>query len=81
MRQAEFLADLADAAEDLGAHIRAIGPKSIELYWGNDVSVTIESVLLSGALLRSVLRPRPDPAQVEPRPGVRVVTNPVAPIP
>jgi len=63
--QSEWLADLADAADDLGMGIRAISATSIELYQGADVSIIVDSHALSGRLLRSVLKPRPDPAQVE----------------
>lgn len=62
-KQSEWLADLADAADDLGAGIRVITPKSIELFWGNDVTITVETHFLSGRMLRSILKPRPDPAQ------------------
>lgn len=69
----EWLVDIADAAADLGLGIRSIEPGKIVVYQGNDATITIESVFLSGRMLRSVLRPRPDPALVE----TTTVRNPV----
>ncbi|MEO7381020.1 MAG: hypothetical protein ABIV25_04685 [Paracoccaceae bacterium] len=65
--QGEFLADLVDAADDLGLMVAAVSPSSIELEWGHGVRVTIASRLLTGRLLRTVLHPSPDPAYAEPK--------------
>ncbi len=63
--QAEWLSDLADTAADLGLRIRAVNETSVVLIQGNDVTITVESHFLSGRMLRSVLRPRADPAAAE----------------
>ena len=87
MTPKEWLVDIADAAADLGLSIRSLSETKVELYGSADATVTIESHFLSGRLLRSVLRPRPDPASLtgyEPfhDETLRVtVTNAVAKIP
>ena len=56
------MVDIADAAADLGLGIRKLEPNRIEVYQGNDVTITVESHFLSGKMLRSLLRPRRDPS-------------------
>lgn len=63
--QGEWLADLADACDALGLGIRSVGPNAIVVYQGSDVTITVESHFLSGRMLRSLLKPRPDPMMVE----------------
>ena len=65
MTPKEWLVDIADAAADLGLGIRQIEPGKIVVYQGADVTITVESVFLSGRMLRSTLRPRPDPMHKE----------------
>lgn len=65
MTPKEWLVDIADAAMDLGMGITTIEPNRVVLYSGSDTTITIETHFLSGRMLRSILKPRPDPAQVE----------------
>ncbi len=81
MTPKEWLVDLADAAADLGLSIRRIEPSSIELYGDGETSITITSHFLSGRMLRSILRPRPDPAAAPENSSPTRITNPIAPIP
>jgi hypothetical protein len=53
---ATWLRELGEAADELGYGVVEIRPGSIELGAG-DLTVSVESILLSGALLREVIRP------------------------
>lgn len=57
--QREWLDGLAAAADDLHYFIVSIEPRKITLdRFPGPITVTIESVLLNGQLLRTLLRPQ-----------------------
>lgn len=62
MYQAEWMAEIGKAADELGLGILELEPGRIRFRPARrkaDVTVTVESVFLSGDLLRSLVRPTP----------------------
>jgi hypothetical protein len=61
MNQSDWLREIGEAADELGYGITDLTPNSIQMVrlGQSEVKVEIESIFLSGNLLRNVLRPVP----------------------